>query len=88
MVENLDTFFILYALPFHNEQKSQRFSHIVGTTLPSLRSKAAERPLYRRPRFTEVVLYLPTFISVFCFNRQVCGEHPCKDALVRITALF
>ena len=80
--------FLLYDLPLHNEQKSQRFFHIVGTTLPSLRSKAAERPLYRRPQFTEAVPYLPTFISVFCFNRQACSEHPRTDGLKRITALF
>ena len=68
--------------------KNLRFFHIVGTTWPSLWAKPEGYPLYRRPRFTEVVPSLQMFISVFCYNRQACSEHPGTDVLVRITALF
>ena len=68
--------------------KNLKFFHIVGTTWPSLWPKPSGYPLYRRPRFTEVVPSLQTFISVFCYNRQDYSDHPGTDALVRITALF
>ena len=85
---NGTTHIYLYTIqPFLNEQKSKRF-FCIRTTWPSLWSKPAGHPWFRRPRFTEVVSSLQTFISVFCYNRQACSDHPGTDALVRITALF